>query len=109
MRTAPPRSAKLPAKRAIFLVGAGIAAVGGAIYFAALALGQRMDVAARHLHRAAVGPVEPAQYLQQRGLARPGHADDRNALARRHDEIHSGQHREGPTARVVSAGSEHRH
>jgi hypothetical protein len=55
MRTAPPRSAKLPTKRAWFLVGAGFAAVGAAIYFAALALTARNHADAQSPGRTAGG------------------------------------------------------
>ena len=49
----------------------------------ALALRQRVDVAPADLDDAGIGPIQSAQDLQQRGLARAGSADDRQPLAAR--------------------------
>lgn len=41
-----------------------------------------------HRHRAGGGPVQPAQHVQQGGLARPRRADDSHELAVLHAQLH---------------------
>src|SRR5690349_25127705 len=55
---------------------------------AARGFAQGMDVTARDPHGTGTGLVQPAQDLQQRGLAGPGCADDRDPLASLHREVH---------------------
>ena len=53
---------------------------------------ERVDVAAGDLHDAGGRPVEAAQDLQQRGLAGTRGANDGDAFAGAHAEIHALQH-----------------
>ena len=72
---------------------------------------ERMDVAAGDLHDAGGRPVETAENLQQRGLAGAGRADDGDAFAGAHREVHALQHLEvdGPLAKRArdARGFEH--
>ena len=49
----------------------------------------------------ALGSVETAQQMQQRALARPGRADDGDALALRDVEVDAEQHRDVERAAAV--------
>ena len=53
---------------------------------------ERVDIAAGDLHDARGRPVEAAENLQQRGLAGARGADDRQAFAGAHAEVHALQH-----------------
>ena len=61
---------------------------------AALRFGKGVQVATVDFDAAGVGPVEAAEDLQQRRLARTRRADDGEALAGAHIEVQATQHLE---------------
>ena len=64
----------------------------------------RVEPMAEHLHLAVGRPVEPADEIQQRALARPGGPGDRHGLTRLDDHRHLAQRPDLPgTARVDPA------
>src|SRR6185437_16305404 len=77
-----------------------------------LTLGERMDVLPANAHFAGIRPVQTAENLQQRGLARAGGADDRQSLPTRHLQLHTAEHLEPRAALAKTAadalGHEHR-
>ena len=65
------------------------------------AVGQVVDAPAVEQDRAVVGRVERAEQVQQRALARPGRADDREELAVLDLEVDAAQHRDHVLALAV--------
>ena len=77
---------------------------------AARLLVERVDVAAGDLHDTRGRTVEPAEDLQQRGLAGARRTDDRQAFAGANAQVHALQHLQvdGPLAeRALDARSFH--
>jgi hypothetical protein len=66
-----------------------------------LALGASVEPAADHLDRAGLGPVQGAEEVQERRLARPRASDDGHELARVHLDRGAVEHAPGGAAAAV--------